>query len=366
VSDARFKQIGHVFTSYARADKEKLEFCRRQSDLLRRVLWVDQSGIGSDAPNWRSSVEQALQNACAVFVLCSPSARQSENVTAELELARALRKSVYAIWFEGDEWALSAPFSTLPANYTDLRGELWKKLLGLEELANSVVDRWPLAARQPKGSVSDAIVSGFVCSVQNNSGDDIFIRPTSDFSIAELLQSVYELLDDPTLPPLTYGSRWCLIQEGSLLVLPAVWAAAPFEPVHLLQTRWLNYRCSDLGIRSGAKLTLVRDHQFEASASKPIGLFTRGSIHGFGGRFSGKMPFATEFSRALSSEQVSELERENDPQTVLNISDAIAYVENFGGGNRARANRAGRAPTDVRTLTVGQVYQLAHFPIERR
>jgi hypothetical protein len=360
------ERFGHVFVSYSRSDKDKLQFCRRHSDLLRDVLWVDDAGIDSSSRNWRAVVEKAIRDASAVFALCSPAARESENVTAELEIARALDKPVHPIWFEGDEWALSAPFSLLAANYTDLRGELWKKLLGLEELATSVISKWPVSAQQRGDTVSAKIVSKYLCSIQCDKESDLILtRPKPDLSVAEFLQTVYELLADETLPPLSYGSAWCLAQKkGGMLLLPAVWAVAQFEPVHLLASRWLNYRCSEVSVGPGSELELLRGKEFGKSASKPIGLFTRGELRGFEGRFNGKMPFATEFSRPLSADDVTRLERENAPQGVLNIAEAVAYVER-------RSIRSGRKAkqddntTSVKTLTPSQVYQLVHFPLER-
>ncbi|MEO1164977.1 MAG: toll/interleukin-1 receptor domain-containing protein, partial [Chloroflexota bacterium] len=82
----------HVFISYKREDVEfvfELEQQLKQADV---DVWTDaQIQAGQ---NWRSKIDDALQDAFAVIVVMTPEARTSEYVTYEWAFAMGLGKPI--------------------------------------------------------------------------------------------------------------------------------------------------------------------------------------------------------------------------------------------------------------------------------
>ena len=87
--------FGKVFVSYAREDIDHIYNLRRAAGPLVSTLWWDAHLKRSD-PNWRRTITTTIEHASAVFILCSPNARQSE---ADWDRVRdALKQLIDAIY----------------------------------------------------------------------------------------------------------------------------------------------------------------------------------------------------------------------------------------------------------------------------
>src|SRR6056300_1140578 len=74
----------HVFISYSHDDRDKMGSLDDMLVAYGIPAWTDISSIKSGTAEWMHRIQDALDSAYAVVVLCSTSARNSKWVTREL------------------------------------------------------------------------------------------------------------------------------------------------------------------------------------------------------------------------------------------------------------------------------------------
>lgn len=209
--------FGKVFVSYARHDIDYLYKLRRAAGPHISALWWDAKLSRSD-PNWRRSITNSIENASAVFVLCSPNARQSEAVTSEIEIARSHGKQIYCFWIFGESWAQSAPFSVLTYNYTDIRtieGEPLATLFAgvLREIAEQLPPHFEFI----DGDLAQPLLNDVHLVAFGKRR--IFIRSGHVGSVLDLANLLQEHYLQREFEAFSYGKKWCLA-SGVFLFLP--------------------------------------------------------------------------------------------------------------------------------------------------
>ncbi|MEO0595593.1 MAG: toll/interleukin-1 receptor domain-containing protein [Chloroflexota bacterium] len=116
----------HVFISYKREDVEfvfELEQQLKQADV---DVWTDaQIQAGQ---NWRSKIDDALQDAFAVIVVMTPEARTSEYVTYEWAFAMGLGKPIVPLTITPTELHPKL-FDVQYVDFTDPDNRDWGKLI---------------------------------------------------------------------------------------------------------------------------------------------------------------------------------------------------------------------------------------------
>jgi HEAT repeat protein len=76
----------HIFISYHRGDADFATILRLELEKAGHEVWVDDSAIAAGA-DWRSEIDQGIQEAKALVVVMSPEAAKSEYVTYEWAFA---------------------------------------------------------------------------------------------------------------------------------------------------------------------------------------------------------------------------------------------------------------------------------------
>lgn len=107
-----------VYVSYSRNDREQME---QIVENLRRSgfdIWID---IQKDSPNqsWQRLVKSALEGCDSLIVLASPSAKRSEWVKREIEIARDLRKTMVPVLITGER-ETAIPADLLGYEFVDM------------------------------------------------------------------------------------------------------------------------------------------------------------------------------------------------------------------------------------------------------
>jgi formylglycine-generating enzyme required for sulfatase activity len=94
--------MGHIFISYSHKDKTYAHKLQRKLLEQGFEAWIDDR-IDYGA-HWPDEIEKRL-NECEAFILImSPTAKASEWVQNELNLARKLKKPIFPLLLDGEEW----------------------------------------------------------------------------------------------------------------------------------------------------------------------------------------------------------------------------------------------------------------------
>jgi|ERR1700730_682324 len=234
------KSAGPIFMSYARKDIDHFYNITNCSERVKSLIWYDLQDIKKSERNWRSKLDSVIKDCSAMLVLCSPESRQSDPVNSEIEIAKSYEKPIFPLWIAGREWALSAPFSLLSYNYTDVRDWTETSKQEIEVVVNEIVERWPRYFRiddfRDDPQARPKLFDEFLCLVRDDKKALCFVieRYTT---YAHFLQDVYTNFLDQVIEPFTYGSRWILGTHNCFL-LPASWAWDPWkasDPVRLFE-----------------------------------------------------------------------------------------------------------------------------------
>jgi TIR domain len=117
----------HVFISYARKDKR---FINRLTKNLRDHginFWIDVTDLKTGVRDWEEEIRAAIEKACAILLVASPSSRKSPNVSGELGLGKKHKLPVIAIWADGEYWEDCIELAFTRIQYADARGKRYKK-----------------------------------------------------------------------------------------------------------------------------------------------------------------------------------------------------------------------------------------------
>lgn len=143
----------HVFLSYSRQN----EAVRHALERVNVPLWIDTKNLVPGTPNWEAAIRAAIRSAHCVVLLCSPDARQSPFVQAELALAQHYKIPIIPAWIEGDSWIDSAPLSLSQTQYIDLRANQEPSAFDLLQYRIAAL----INNRMPKHAVIDDCFAGW-------------------------------------------------------------------------------------------------------------------------------------------------------------------------------------------------------------
>lgn len=315
-----------VFVSYAREDVEVVRSSRRASRVLSSTLWYDLESIDGSDPHWRDRIDKAIRSSSAVIVLCSPAARTSRSVTAEVEIAFAYGKMVHCLWIAGNDWALSAPFSLVASNYVDARAGADHVRRAMEDIVDTVIRDWPIAITRPPCDINRDIRKRYLITVTPRSHliteaiNQTFVNPAACPSMKDLVNGIYEAFAFSYFEPLSYGRDWWL-QIADLQLLPAAWVRNQGVAAHRLSSEWWAYGPKELGIEFGSALTLIDARQRCDHGTAYIGVFGEAHLLDFFLSLGRKVPYLDGglFPKTpiLNDREVAALEARHLPQFVI-------------------------------------------------
>jgi hypothetical protein len=212
----------HVFVSFANVD---LDVVRRLTARLKvegLAIWTGDENLAPGTFDWEQAVRAAIDDSFAVVLVASPASARSVYVRGELGIAGARRLPVFAVWAQGATWADCAPLMLTSSQYIDCRGQEFER--GVTRLAEAIR---PLADRAmpshfarprlepfPPSCVSVGLPRGATAS--GSAGDAAAIVKIGAYSSLEvLLDELYSSYLRELYEPLTYGSRWILVEARS-------------------------------------------------------------------------------------------------------------------------------------------------------
>lgn len=109
----------HIFLSYSHQDGDSMHQLREDLTTLGATIWTDERLV-IGTPSWKKAVEQALDDAIAVVVLLSPSAKVSIWVEEEVNYAKLHEIPILPVLIRGEEID-AIPFGLTGAQLIDLR-----------------------------------------------------------------------------------------------------------------------------------------------------------------------------------------------------------------------------------------------------
>lgn len=251
----------HVFLSYARPDHPFVD--RLGEDLARAgiTVWVDRKDLVPGTPNWEAAIREAIDQSLLVVLVCSPAARQSVYVRAELSVAQGCECPVIPVWADGDRWIDSIPLELVNAQYVDCRGDGY--VAGLTALTGRVRDvlnaTVPDCYRLPNYRTKTEARGGWAryhtapiplgclvvergegCERPCVGGDAFVMKPHAYPSLRALLDDLYVQFLADRYPPYTYGSRWLLAETGinPRLLVPWDWLTCRARDQFRLDPAW--------------------------------------------------------------------------------------------------------------------------------
>jgi hypothetical protein len=119
--------MAHVFISYSKKDIEIARFIRFSLQNAGIPVWMDEHGIGT-GDKWINAIESALNDASAMIVLMSQSAKNSDWVNREIQYAEDIGIPIYPVLLNGQAF-----FRLRDKQYEDmtlgLRGTLSNRFL---------------------------------------------------------------------------------------------------------------------------------------------------------------------------------------------------------------------------------------------
>jgi hypothetical protein len=134
----------YVFLSYSRRDDD---FAHTLYDHLIDAgirVWIDSSAI-EDGSRWLQNIQQGVENASALVVVMSRSARESEWVERETLLALQLRRPIFIALIED----IPLPLHLINRQYTDFRDDYERGLGNLIQSLERVLAT-PLQTTTPR------------------------------------------------------------------------------------------------------------------------------------------------------------------------------------------------------------------------
>jgi len=113
--------MSDLFLSYSRDDRVFMHTLRNNLARLGFNVWIDEEGLAVGTPDWERAIEDAVQSVGALVVILSPSAKNSEWVNNELEMAQLYTKPIFPVLAFGDK-KTSVPIKIIRKQYADMTG----------------------------------------------------------------------------------------------------------------------------------------------------------------------------------------------------------------------------------------------------
>lgn len=140
--------MGHIFISYSHKDKAYAH--KLQQHLLKKGFesWIDDR-IDFGA-RWPHEIEKRVRNCDAFILIMSPNSNESEWVQNELMLARKLKKRIFPLLLDGEDW-----WHIGTTQYVDVKGNKLPPasfLLSLSEASPPGVSREVPAPAEKSGA----------------------------------------------------------------------------------------------------------------------------------------------------------------------------------------------------------------------
>jgi len=107
--------MGYVFISYSTQNRTYAQKLAKKLQGEGIDVWIDNAKIRS-GENWWQSIVKALSAASAVVVLMTPASRASQWVQREILLADQMKKRVFPVLLEGENWEIFVDIQ-----YADMR-----------------------------------------------------------------------------------------------------------------------------------------------------------------------------------------------------------------------------------------------------
>lgn len=147
----------HVFLSYSSEDEAAVATIRAALQQADIPFWIDTQDLIPGTPDWEHAIRFAIQSSTCIVLLCSPHARKSPFVRAELSLSQHFDISILPVWIGGDSWIDSVPMSLSQTQHLDLRGK------DQEQVRSSLCVRLKAIVQKskPKHAVIDDCYAGW-------------------------------------------------------------------------------------------------------------------------------------------------------------------------------------------------------------
>ena len=241
----------HVFLSYPRIDRGLAERILNDLDGAGFQIWIDDQGIEPGTANWERQIRQAVAEAYAVVLLCTPNTASAPYVPAELQLAQSRECRIIPIWMDGEKWIECVPLGISNSQYIDARGERYShglkslstqlhkergrgpKLALVNTLKECPSDRVPIIfakhADQPIKLVSLEHEIRDWRFLDKPLPDDLqvlAVMPQAYTHFEELLEDIFTGFLTQRYKPYTYGKDWVIVKPNryiSLLAVPWFW-----------------------------------------------------------------------------------------------------------------------------------------------
>jgi TIR domain len=212
----------HVFVSFANVD---LDVVRRLATRLTEEgldVWTGHEKLAPGTLDWEQAVRAAIDGSFAVLLVASPASARSVYVRGELGIASARGLPVFSAWAEGEAWPDCAPLMLTSSQYVDCRGEEFDR--GVSRLAEAIR---PLAEQAIPSHFARPLLEPFppscvaiglprTATPSGAARDAAAIMKVGAYaSIEALLDELYSAYLRDHYEPLTYGSRWILVEARS-------------------------------------------------------------------------------------------------------------------------------------------------------
>jgi dipeptidyl aminopeptidase/acylaminoacyl peptidase len=134
--DTDDSQATHLFISYSHDDADVVERLKRDLTAAGALIWIDHEQLQPGAPDWEEAIRTGIQRAAFVIYIASPTARASQFVRDEINLARAKGRRVIPFWARGEEWHDCIPLGWGMTQHADGRDERYPS--GLNDLLRAL------------------------------------------------------------------------------------------------------------------------------------------------------------------------------------------------------------------------------------
>jgi WD40 repeat protein len=125
-----------LFISYSHDDADIVERLKHDLAAAGAAIWIDHEQLQPGAPDWEEAIRQGIQRASFVIYIASPTARASQYVRDEINLARAKGRRVIPFWARGEEWHDCIPLGWGMTQHADGRDAHYST--GLAELLRAL------------------------------------------------------------------------------------------------------------------------------------------------------------------------------------------------------------------------------------
>jgi hypothetical protein len=131
--------MSHVFISYSRDDGDMMRRVRDTLAAEGMTIWIDEH-LTAGTPSWRAEIEKAIENASAMIVLLSPTAKRSEWVNNEIAYAQAHEIAIFPLLVRGDDRD-AVPLGLITAQRVDVRTRFLAGMQALVEALHEHLER---------------------------------------------------------------------------------------------------------------------------------------------------------------------------------------------------------------------------------